>query len=99
MAAYVISEVEVLDEDFANVYRALAAASIAQYGGRYLVRGAAVEVVEGAPTRRRIVVVEFPSVEAARAWYASPAYAEALKLRTRALDRRLILVEGVAPPA
>jgi uncharacterized protein (DUF1330 family) len=96
MPAYVISEVEVLDETVDDVYRALAAASITNYGGRYLVRGAEAEVVEGTPTTRRIVVVEFPSIEQARNWYSSPAYAEALKLRETALDRRLIFVEGIA---
>jgi uncharacterized protein (DUF1330 family) len=97
MAAYVISEVEIRDERSANEYRALAAASIEQYGGRYLVRGAAPQVVEGEGTSRRIVIVEFPSMERLREWYASPAYARALKFRASALERRLIFVEGVAP--
>lgn len=66
MSAYVISEIEVLDEDLANHYRSLAAASITRYGGRYLVRGASIEVVEGEPTERRIVIVEFPSLEKAQ---------------------------------
>ena len=96
MPAYVISEVEILDEGIADVYKALAAASIANYGGQYLVRGAETEVVEGTPTTRRIVIVEFPSIEQARIWYSSPAYAEALKVRETALDRRLIFVEGIA---
>jgi len=91
----VISEVEVLDEDVANVYRRLAATSIAEYGGRYLVRGAEAEVVEGVPTARRVVIVEFPSLGRARAWYGSQAYAEALRLRAKALNRRLIFVNGV----
>jgi uncharacterized protein (DUF1330 family) len=99
MAAYVISEVEILDESLAEAYRTRAAASIAQYGGRYLVRGAEAQVIEGPPTGRRIVIVEFPSLEQARAWYGSPAYAEALKLRDAALDRRLIFVDGVAAAA
>lgn len=98
MPAYVISEVEILDEGAADTYRRLAAASIAEYGGRYLARGATPEVVEGEPTGRQVVLVEFPSLEAARAWYASPAYAEALRHRAKALERRLLFVEGVAPP-
>ena len=97
MKAYVISEVEVLDEGAAEDYKRLAAASIAEYGGSYLVRGAEAEVAEGEPTGRRIVVVEFPSMRRAREWYASAAYAEALRIREAALDRRLTFVEGVAP--
>ncbi|REF36016.1 DUF1330 domain-containing protein [Thermasporomyces composti] len=95
MAAYVISEVEILDERGADEYRARAAASIEQYGGRYLVRGAAPDVVEGEGTSRRIVIVEFPSMERLREWYASPAYAEALRFRATALERRLMFVEGL----
>ena len=97
MAAFVISEVEILDEEIANHYRRLAAASIAEYGGRYLARAAEVQVVEGAPTTQRMVIVEFPSLARAQGWYGSSSYAEALKLRGRALNRRLIFVEGVLP--
>ncbi|HEY9660157.1 MAG TPA: DUF1330 domain-containing protein [Allocoleopsis sp.] len=95
MSAYVISEVEFLDENLVNTYRSLAAASIAKYEGRYLARGAIPQVVEGETTERRIVIVEFPSMEKARKWYTSPDYAEALKLRERALNRRLLFVEGI----
>ena len=71
--------------------------TIAQYGGRYLVRGGAASVTEGGPPPKTIIVVEFPTMERLREWYASPEYAEALKVRRTALDRRLIFVEGVAP--
>jgi uncharacterized protein (DUF1330 family) len=97
MTAYVISEVEVRDPDGFEAYRTLAAKTIAQYGGRYLVRGGAAEVVEGGPPPKTIVIVEFPSMARAREWYASPEYAEALRLRQTALERRLMFVEGVAP--
>ena len=95
MPAYVISDVEPRDADLIAQYRTLAQDSIARYGGRYIVRGGAVEPVEGGWTPRMIVVVEFPSMEQARAWYRSPEYAEALKIRQNALTRRLIFVEGV----
>ena len=95
MPAYVISELEVRDPVSIATYRTLAAGSIAQYGGRYLVRGGAASVVEGGPPPNNIIVVEFPSMERLREWYASAEYAEALKVRRRALDRRLIFVEGV----
>jgi uncharacterized protein (DUF1330 family) len=98
MPAFVISEVQILNEDAASQYRHLAASSIATYGGRYLARAAEAVVVEGEPTRRRIVIAEFPSMQRIREWYASPEYAEALKFREAALDRRLMFVEGVNPP-
>jgi uncharacterized protein (DUF1330 family) len=95
MSAYVISELEVRDPVAIETYRSIAAKSIAQYDGRYLVRGGAAEVAEGGPPVKNIVVVEFPSMQRLREWYASPEYAEALKVRRIALDRRLIFVEGV----
>jgi len=95
MAAYVISELEVVDPVTIETYRTIAAKSIAQYGGRYLVRGGAAEIAEGGPAPKTMVVVEFPSMARLREWYASPEYAEALKVRRTALDRRLIFVEGV----
>ena len=97
MAAYVISEIEILDEARANTYRSLAAASIERYGGRYIVRGGAVELIEGDRNpKRRFVVVEFSSMQRAHEWYHSLEYAEALKIRTGALTRTLTFVEGVA---
>jgi uncharacterized protein (DUF1330 family) len=95
MAAYAISELEVRDPVAIETYRTIAAKSIAQYGGRYLVRNGATSVAEGGPPPNSIVVVEFPSMARLREWYDSPEYAEALKVRRTALDRRLIFVEGV----
>jgi uncharacterized protein (DUF1330 family) len=97
MSAYVISEVDVRDAAGFAAYRTIAAKSIARYGGRYLVRGGAANAVEGGPPPKTLIVVEFPTMERLREWYASPEYAEALKLRQTTLDRRLIFVEGVAP--
>jgi uncharacterized protein (DUF1330 family) len=96
VAAYVISEVEALDEPQFARYRALAAASIARHGGRYLVRGAEPEVAEGEPRgQRRIVIVEFPDRERLNRWYRSADYAEALAVRDIALRRRMLFVDGV----
>ena len=98
MPAYVISEVEVVDDVLGQRYRELAAVSIAHYGGRYLVRGAAPEVPEGDgdwPAAQRVVIVEFESMERLHAWYASPEYAEALAIRGSALRRRLLFLDGV----
>jgi uncharacterized protein (DUF1330 family) len=99
MPAYVISEVDARDPAGFETYRSLAAPTIAQYGGRYLVRGGAADLAEGGPEPKTLIVVEFPSMERLRQWYASPEYAQALKVRKTALDRRLIFVEGVSPPA
>ncbi|MGY0573340.1 DUF1330 domain-containing protein [Bradyrhizobium sp. RDM12] len=97
MSAYVISEVEVRDRAAMEAYRTLASQTIVQYGGRYLARGGPAEVVEGGPPPKTIIIVEFPSMARAREWYASREYAEALKLRQTALERRLLFVEGIVP--
>jgi uncharacterized protein (DUF1330 family) len=96
MTAYVISEVEMRDPDGFEAYRALAAKTIAQYGGRYLVRGGKAELAEGNLPPKAIVIVEFASMARLKEWYASPEYAEALKIRAGALERRLLFVEGAA---
>lgn len=97
MSAYVISDLEIRDPVLIAEYRSLAQDSIALYGGRYLARGGAIEPVEGGWNPKLIVIVEFPDMERARAWYRSAEYAEALKVRRNALDRRLIFVDGVPP--
>jgi uncharacterized protein (DUF1330 family) len=100
MSAYVISEVEVIDEIQFQQYRELAAASIAEYGGRYVVRGAEPQVPEGEwPPAQRVVVVEFPTMEQLRSWYSSAGYARALAVRQTALRRRLLFVDGIPEEA
>jgi uncharacterized protein (DUF1330 family) len=97
VSAYVISDLEIRDPVLIAEYRSLAQDSIALYGGRYLARGGAIEPVEGGWNPKLIVIVQFPDMERARAWYRSAEYAEALKVRRNALDRRLIFVDGVPP--
>jgi len=97
VSVYVISEVEILDEVQGQRYRELAQESIAQHGGRYIVRGSAPAALEGTfDEHKRVVVVEFPDRETAERWYASTEYAEAKQLSMTALRRRLLLVDGVA---
>lgn len=98
MAAYLISDVSVKDAEAFESYRTRAAASIAQYGGRYLVRGGAIEPLEGGWTPGTLIVVEFPDLDRARAWYRSPEYASALEFRDKALSRNLVLVDGIGAP-
>jgi uncharacterized protein (DUF1330 family) len=96
MAAYVISEVEMLEEKSFEQYRYRAKASIEKHGGRYLVRAALPEAAEGDwPPQRRLVILEFPDMETARRWYGSEEYAQALTFRERALSRRLTFVERI----
>ena len=97
MPAYIISDVTIRNEEALQTYRSRAAASIAQYGGRYLVRGGQVETLEGGWHPTPLIVVEFPDIEQARRWYASAEYAAALDVRDAALSRHLILADGMAP--
>jgi uncharacterized protein (DUF1330 family) len=94
MAAYVIAEVEVTDAAVYENYRKMVPATIAKYGGRFLVRGGAVETKEGGWQPKRLVVLEFASMDQARKWYHSPEYAPALALRQRAARSKVLLVEG-----
>jgi len=94
MAAIMISDVSVQNVEVFRIYRTRAAEAIHKYGGRYLARGGEVQTLEGSWTPRTIIVVEFPSLERARAWYRSPEYASALEMRDAALSRNLILVDG-----
>lgn len=95
MSAYVISDAVPQDEEAWNAYVRLAPGTIEKYGGRYLARGGPVRTMEGSWSPRTIVLVEFPDRNAVEVWYASPEYAEALKLRGKALSRNLICVDGV----
>lgn len=96
MKAYVVVEITIHDPDTYDRYKALAPASIAAHGGRYLVRGATTTTLEGSWAPARFVMLEFPSADAARAWWSSPEYAEAKALRQAASSTQMLLVEG--PP-
>lgn len=94
MPAYIIAEVEVTNPAGYDTYRPLAGASIAQYGGKFVVRGGNARLIEGAPEPARIVVIEFPDTAAAERWYNSPEYQEALKIRLANSRSRVLLVEA-----
>jgi uncharacterized protein (DUF1330 family) len=95
MPAYLIAEIDVTDPAGFEEYRQLVPATIQQYGGRFLVRGGAVEALEGDWQPKRVVVTEFPSLEQARRWYNSEEYREAKALRFKTARSKVILVEGV----
>jgi uncharacterized protein (DUF1330 family) len=90
-----VVNVEVLDPVRYERYKQMAPPSIAAYGGRYIARGGAVEVREGDWQPRRLVILEFPDVARARAWWASPEYAEAKALRNGCARSELIILEGL----
>ena len=96
MAAYVIADVDVKDPVRYEDYRRMVLPTITAYGGRFLARGGAVTTLEGAWWPQRIVIVEFPSVERAKAWWNSAEYAEAKALRQATSEGSLIVIEGVA---
>ena len=95
MAAYVVVEVDVLDPERYDTYKQLAPPSIAQYGGRYVARGGEVATLEGTWSPKRLVILEFPSVEQAKAWWSSAEYAEAKALRQATARSQMIVVAGL----
>ena len=94
MSAYVIGEIEVTDPAVYEDYRKQVLAVVTKYGGKFLVRGGKVDSKEGGWAPKRIVVLEFPSMEQAQKWYHSPEYAPLIKLRQKASKGKLILLEG-----
>jgi uncharacterized protein (DUF1330 family) len=96
MPAYVIAEVTVTDPKMMEEYRKQVPATIARYGGRFLVRGGAHETLEGDWKPNRLVILEFPSMDQARRWYDSEEYREPKALRIRSGRTNLLMVEGVA---
>lgn len=99
MVAYVIAESEIKDPEAYRQYTEAAPATIAQFGGKFLVRGGPrLEVLEGDGVPRRLVVLEFETFEQAKLWYDSPEYAGLKDLNSRVTNRRLIIVEGRTEP-
>lgn len=96
MPAYVIANVHVHDHEGYERYRDAAPATIAAYGGRYLVRGGDAESLEGGWQPRRLVILEFPSIDSARAWYESDEYRAIVGGRLANASSELMLVEGLA---
>jgi uncharacterized protein (DUF1330 family) len=96
MPAYILVQIEVTDPERYAIYKDMAGPTLANYGGRYIVRGGAVEQLEGEWKPGRLEVVEFPSVERAKAWLEGPEYREARALRHETANSKMIVVEGVA---
>jgi uncharacterized protein (DUF1330 family) len=96
MPAYVVVEVEVRDPATYEQYKTLAPPSIAQYGGRYIARGGTTVALEGEWLPKRLVLLEFPSIERAQAWWDSPEYAPAKAMRQASASTDMVLIDGVA---
>jgi uncharacterized protein (DUF1330 family) len=97
VSAYLISRLSIRDAEAMARYVAGAPATVAEFGGRYLVRANAATALEGSWDDDRIVVLEFPTREAALAWYHSPAYRELRDLRWSAADAVILLADGAEP--
>lgn len=97
MSAYIYGNIEIHDPALYEEYRAQVPAIIAAHGGRYLVRGGAVEVLEGDGKLHRQVILEFPDMAALKTFYYSPEYTSAKEIRQNAAKGTLVAIEGMQP--
>ena len=95
MSAYVIVDVTINDPVEYEAYKKLTPGSIAAYNGKFIVRGGQTEILEGNWQPGRVVVLEFPTLAIAKAWWASDEYGVAKSIRHRAADTKMIVVKGV----
>jgi len=94
MTAYVIVDIEVTDSEGYKEYAALAPDTVKLYGGKYIARGGPNETLEGDWKAKRLVILEFPSVEQAKTWLNSPEYAPVRALRHKYAHSNMVVVEG-----
>ena len=94
MAAYILVDITIHDAEGYEGYKKLTPASIEAYEGKFIVRGAKTETLEGDWQPGRFVIIEFPSLEKAKAWWASEEYAPAKALRQANAETKMIVVEG-----
>ena len=95
MAAYMIADIEITDMDTYDKYRAEVPATIAAHGGKFLVRGVEGETTEGDWIPKRLVILEFESMEKAKGWYNSPEYRPLKELRIKASKCKVVFTEGI----
>jgi uncharacterized protein (DUF1330 family) len=95
LAAFVLATVTIKDPVRYEDYRRMVDATLVPFGGRFIARGGKIQVLEGDWHPNRLVILEFPSVERAQAWWGSPAYAEARALRQATSTGTLLILEGV----
>ena len=94
LAAYLIAEVDVIDATMFDEYRKGVPATIAAYGGKYLVRGGKTEVGEGTWQPKRMIVLEFADMKKLKAWYHSKEYAPLMAMRKKAARTNVVMLEG-----
>lgn len=100
MPAYLIANIPFSDTEGARTYRERVPAVIAQFGGKYIVRGGPIDVLEGESMEgRRVVVLEFPDRDAIHRFYNSPEYQAIINFRSGGEDGQLVVVEGYKPPS
>ncbi len=95
MPAYVIVETDISDPEQYEQYKAASPGAVADGGGRFVVRGGELAVLEGDWHPSRLVVLEFPDLETARRWYESETYQAAKRLREGAARLNMVAVEGI----
>lgn len=95
MPAYVIVDIEIHDSSLYDEYKKLAPSSIAAYGGKYLARGGACEILEGKWLPKRFVILEFESMARAKEWWGSKEYSDAKDLRHKCANTKMIVIEGL----
>ena len=98
MTVYVLAHIRVKDRERMKMYSQMATPIVAKFGGRYLARGGAVDVLEGNYTYDRAVIIEFADAAAAQAWWHSNEYKDAKALRQQIAQTDLIVLEGISPP-
>jgi uncharacterized protein (DUF1330 family) len=94
MAGYIVADIEITDPAEYQTYSQQVAGTLEPYGGKFLTRGGQPETLEGDWKTKRIVIIEFSSVEQARAWYDSPAYSAIIGIRQRSAVSSILLVHG-----
>ncbi|GAC1566458.1 MAG: DUF1330 domain-containing protein [Ktedonobacteraceae bacterium] len=95
MAGYIVADIDIKDPDEYQKYAQLTAGTLELYGGKFLVRGGQPETIEGDWKAKRVVILEFPSVEQAKTWYNSPEYTAIMGMRHRSTISNIIIVHGV----
>lgn len=95
MAAYVIADVEVTDQAKFDEYRSQVSPTLEKYGGKYIIRGGAIEKAEGNWDPSRIVIMQFESMEQAKRWWNSEEYRGPMELRHQSANTNVLFVEGV----
>lgn len=95
MKAYLVAEVTVTDQEAYESYKKGVPATVAAFGGRFIVRGGKMETLEGTWTPQRLVILEFPDMAKLREWYDSSEYRPLLELRQRSALSNVVVIEGI----